>query len=104
MGVNYLVTKQTREESMLSAEYVMAVLCAPLKGKDLLLAEKSNNVIIIRRLDYDSQVDYLADRRLITSFENSPYKLMFIFNQSESVVVRSNDDWSEVNRRLARRA
>ena len=89
---------------MLSAEYVMAVLCAPLKGKDLLLAEKSNNVIIIRRLDYDNQVDYFHDQRLITSFENSPYKLMFIFNQSESVVVRNRDDWSEVSRRLGQRA
>ncbi len=86
---------------MLSREFVMAVLCAPLTGKAMVQAEISNNVIIMRRLDYDQAVNYFADGRFISSQENSPVKLMFIFSNTESIVVRSYEDRKQVASRLA---
>jgi hypothetical protein len=85
---------------MLNTELVMAVLCAPLNGKAMLQAEKSNNVIIMRRLDYDNGVNYFADGRFITSQADSPIKLMFIFSNEESIVVRSHEDRKAVSVRL----
>ena len=86
---------------MTNTEYVMAVLCAPLAGKAMLQAEKSNNVIIMRRLDYEEHVNYFTDGRFITSQENSPVKLMFIFSNTESIVVRNYEDRNAVSRRLS---
>lgn len=85
---------------MLTREFVMAVLCAPLNGRAMLQAEKSNNVIIMRRLDYDDAVNYFTDGRFITSQEDSPVKLMFIFSNTESIVVRSYEDRKAVASRL----
>lgn len=80
---------------MISGEYVMAVLCAPLTARDLLQAEKLNNVFIMRRLEYDVDASYFSERAF------APYKLMFVFSRQEAIVVRSRQDMQEVQRRLA---
>lgn len=81
-------------------ELVMAVLCRPLSGKDLLLAEKANNVIIHRKIEYTPRSDKRAIDDFIQSVRWLPVKLMFIFATGDAIIINSTDDMTEVANRL----
>lgn len=81
-------------------ELVMAVLCRPLSGKELLLTEKASNVIIHRKIEYAGKPDTYAIDDFIKSLRRFPIKLMFIFGLGDSIVVNHPDDFAEVGRRL----
>jgi hypothetical protein len=85
---------------MKTTEYVMAVLCTPLTGKDLLHTEKTNNVTIMRMLEYDNTARYFSAERFIANLVDSPWKMMFIFGQQDFIIVRTAEDKQEVRRRL----
>jgi hypothetical protein len=89
-------------EKMITTEFVMAVLCAPLSGKDLLNAERVNNVRILRKVEYDHYHDYTYGDSFFSMLANSPLKLMFIFGLEDVIVVSNREDQMEVQRRLAR--
>lgn len=91
--------KQGRE--MITTEFVMAVLCAPLSGKDLLNAERENNVRIIRKLEYHTHTDYFKGS-FFGNLANSPLKLLFIFGLEDVILVCNADDERAVQQRLAR--
>lgn len=78
----------------------MAVLCHPLSMKELLQTEKTQNVIILRRLDYDEDAVYFAPGEHLPNIAISPVKLMFVFSGGEAVVVNNYSDKLEVQRRL----
>jgi hypothetical protein len=84
---------------MITTEFVMAVLCAPLSGRDLLNTERSNNVRILRRLEYESFLDYFRDG-FLSDLATFPFKLMFVFGQGDAIVISSAEDKLEVERRL----
>lgn len=85
---------------MNTTEYVMAVLCTPLTGRDLLLAEKINNVTIMRMLEYDNTANFFSADRFVANLVNSPLKMMFIFGQQDTIIIRTAEDKQEVCRRL----
>lgn len=87
---------------MITTEFVMAVLCAPLSGKDLLNTERINNVRILRRVEYENYSDFMYGDSFFSMLANSPLKLMFIFGLEDVIVVSNTDDQAEVRRRLAR--
>jgi hypothetical protein len=86
---------------MITTEFVMAVLCTPLSGKDLLTAERSNNVRILRKLEYNEHTDYFRNS-FLANFTNSPLKLMFIFGLEDVILVSNAQDQELVQSRLAR--
>ena len=85
---------------MNTQEYVMAILCTPLTGRDLLHTEKTNNVIIMRMLDYDSTANYFANERFINNLMESPLRMMFVFGHQDIIIIRTVEDKREVCRRL----
>lgn len=85
---------------MITNELVMAVLCHPLSMKELLQTEKTQNVIILRRLDYNEKTMYFSPGDYVPNIAISPVKLMFVFNGGEAVVVNDYSDKLEVQRRL----
>ena len=86
---------------MISLEIVVAVLCTPLSGKDLLNTERTNNVRILRRLEYHDHTDYF-NGSFFGNLANSPLKLMFIFGLEDVILVRNAEDRDKVQRRLTR--
>ncbi|HEY1030540.1 MAG TPA: hypothetical protein VGD89_02125 [Flavipsychrobacter sp.] len=86
--------------SSTARELVMAVLCRPLSGKELQLAEKASNVIIHRKIEYAGKPDISAIDEFIKSLRRFPLKLMFIFGLGDCIVVNHPDDFAEVGRRL----
>lgn len=79
----------------------MAILCSPLSANELQIAEKINNVFIIRKLDYGEKTsDYITNQKFLDKFDDLPFKLMFLFGNRDSIVVRSNNDREEVERKL----
>lgn len=95
-----IIFTQLKGREMITTEFVMAVLCAPLSGRELLNAERSNNVKILRRLEYDYFLDYFRKDGLLADLASFPLKLMFIFGQGDAIVVSSTEDKLEVQRRL----
>lgn len=85
---------------MSARELVMAVLCRPLSNKDLLLAEKVNNVIIHRKMEFDPEKDASTIDAFMKSIRHLPLKLMFIFSLGDIIIVNSPDDLSRVIHRL----
>jgi len=85
---------------MITNEFVMAVLCHPLSIKDLLQTEKTQNVIILRRIDYDEDTMYFTPGGHMPNIAISPVKLMFVFSGGDAVVVNNYSDKLEVQRRL----
>lgn len=85
---------------MITTERVMAIICRPVSGKELVLTEKDNNVIIHRRMEYDSKSGLQTLENLFGSLRNLPIKLMFIFGLGDTIIVNSPNDIIEVNRRL----
>jgi hypothetical protein len=85
---------------MITNELVMAVLCHPLSMKELLQTEKTQNVIILRRLDYNEETTYFSPGDYVPNIAISPVKLMFVFNGGEAVVVNNYSDKLEVQQRL----
>jgi uncharacterized protein YbaR (Trm112 family) len=82
-------------------EYVMAILCSPLSANELQIAEKSNGVFIIRKLDYSERTsDYITSQRFLDSYDDLPFKLMFVFGGNDAIVVRGPIDRQEVQRKL----
>lgn len=81
-------------------ELVMAVLCKPLSNKDLLQAEKVNNVIIHRKIDFEPKQDRTSVENFMKSIKRFPLKLMFIFSLGDIIIVDDTEDLSEVGRRL----
>lgn len=76
----------------------MAVLCTPLSTAELLKTERNYNVRIMRRLDYDTHNStYDKFREICSRF---PYKLMFIFSNSDAIVVNTAEDEQQVSTRL----
>ena len=88
---------------MIATEYVMAVLCTPLTGKELLSTEKSNNLIIMRMLEYDYTANYFSEERFINNLVDAPWNMMFIFGEQDFIIVRTQEDKQEVRRRLDNR-
>lgn len=86
---------------MITTEFVMAILCAPLSGADLLHAERNNNVRIMRKLEYHTHTDYFKGS-FFGSLANSPLKLLFIFGLEDAILVSSAEDQYLVQQRLAR--
>lgn len=86
---------------MITTEFVMAVLCTPLSGKDLLSTERSNNVRILRRLEYHDHTDYF-NGSFFGHLANSPLKLLFIFGLEDVILVSNAEDRDKVQQRLAR--
>ncbi|RYD55799.1 MAG: hypothetical protein EOP56_14645 [Sphingobacteriales bacterium] len=78
----------------------MAVLCAPLTGNDLLHTEKTNNVTIMRMLEYDNTASYFSADRFLANLVEAPWRMMFIFGQQDFIIVRTAEDKQEVCRRL----
>lgn len=85
---------------MSAKELVMAILCKPISGKELLQTEKANNVIIHRKIEYTPKEDTNSIEDYLKSLRRLPLKLMFIFSIGESIVIHSQKDWDEVGRRL----
>jgi hypothetical protein len=85
---------------MITSERVMAIICRPLSGKELLLTERDNNVIIYRRMEYDAPADSNAFAEFLKKLHDLPIKLMFIFGFGDSIIVNHPSDLNEVNRRL----
>ena len=85
---------------MSARELVMAILCKPLSGKELLQTEKANNVIIHRKMEYEPRTDSNAIEEFIKHIKRLPVKLMFIFSLSDIIIVNNADDLNEVSRRL----
>lgn len=77
----------------------MAVLCRPLSGKDVLVTEKEYNVIIYRKLIYDSQAGVEALAKHLRSM-SIPLKFLFIFGLNDCVLVNSVDDMHTALQRL----
>lgn len=76
----------------------MAVLCTPLSTAELLNTERSYNVRIMRRLDYDTRNStYDKFREICSRF---PYKLMFVFSHTDAIVVNTAEDEKQVSKRL----
>jgi hypothetical protein len=86
---------------MITTEFVMAVLCAPLSGKDLLNTERDNNVRIVRKLEYHHYTDYFRGS-FLGNLANSPLKLLFIFGLEDVILVSTAEDHALVEQRLAR--
>jgi len=86
---------------MITTEFVMAVLCTPLSGKDLLNTERTNNVRILRRLEYNDCTDYFKGS-FFGNLANSPLKLLFIFGLEDVILVSNAEDQDKVQQRLAR--
>lgn len=84
---------------MSGKELVMAILCKPLSGKDVLVTEKEYNVIIYRKLIYDSQAGVEALSKHLRSL-NIPLKFLFIFGINDCVLVNSVDDMNNALQRL----
>ena len=89
---------------MVTTEYVMAVLCTTLTGRELLSTEKNNNIVIMRMLEYDHTANYFAEERFVNNLVDAPWRMMFIFGQQDFIIVRTNEDKQEVRRRLNNRA
>jgi hypothetical protein len=87
---------------MITNEYVMAVLCHPLSMRELLYTEKEKQVIILRKLDYDSSIRYFTGEGAMPNLGVSPVKLMFVFGTGDAIVVDTAGDRQELQRRLAR--
>jgi len=85
---------------MITSERVMAIICRPVSGKDLLLTERDNNVIIYRKMEYDAERDSTAFEEFLKKLRYLPIKLMFIFGLGDSIIVNQPSDLHEVNRRL----
>ncbi|MBS1771638.1 MAG: hypothetical protein JST82_02170 [Bacteroidetes bacterium] len=85
---------------MSARELVMAILCKPLSGKELLQTEKANNVIIHRKIEYVPKTDNNAIEDFIKHLRRLPLKLMFVFSLSDIIIVNSTDDLNDVARRL----
>jgi hypothetical protein len=85
---------------MITSERVMAVICRPVSGKELVLTEKDNNVIIHRRMEYDSKSGIQTLEVLFGNLRNLPIKLMFIFGLGDTIIINGPNDVLEVNRRL----
>ncbi|MFN4247622.1 MAG: hypothetical protein ACK4EY_07850 [Flavipsychrobacter sp.] len=85
---------------MSAKELVMAILCKPISGKELLQTEKANNVIIHRKLEYAPKGDTNSVEDYLKSLRRLPLKLMFIFSIGEAIVINTQKDWDEVGRRL----
>jgi hypothetical protein len=87
---------------MITNEYVMAVLCHPLSMRELLDTEKEKQVIILRKLDYDSSLRYFSGDGATPNLAVSPVKLMFVFGTGDAIVVDTSSDREELQRRLQR--
>jgi hypothetical protein len=85
---------------MNARELVMAIMCRPLSGKELLQTEKANNVIIHRRIEFDGTNTKQAVESFLAGLKRFPIKLMFIFGFGDSIVVHHPEDFNEVTRRL----
>lgn len=85
---------------MSARELVMAVMCKPISGKDLLQTEKANNVIIHRKIEYTPKEHLLGIEDFLKGLRRLPLKLMFIFSMGDTIVVNDMEDWDEVGRRL----
>lgn len=82
-------------------EYVMAILCSPLSANELQTVERNNSVYIIRRLDYSEKVfGYLVSEKFFDNYDEFPFKLMFVFGNDDTIIVRSTVDKQEVRRKL----
>lgn len=80
-------------------ELVMAILCLPLSGKDVLTTEKKYNVIIYRKITYDSHAGAEALARHLRRM-SVPLKFMFIFGINDCVLVNSAEDMTAAFQRL----
>lgn len=85
---------------MSARELVMAVLCRPLSGKELLQTEKEKNVLIHRKIEYEPKTDSNAIEDFIKHIKKLPLKLMFVFSLSDIIIVNNSDDMNEVARKL----
>ena len=85
---------------MSARELVMAIMCKPISGKELLQTEKENNVIIHRKIEYTPRENSLGIDDFLKGMRRLPLKLMFIFSLSDTIVVNDIEDWDEVGRRL----
>ncbi len=85
---------------MTATEHVMAVICRPLSGRELLQTEKDSNVIIHRRIEYEGGSDMFSLKRFLERMNNLPLKIMFIFGIGDSVIINRPEDTQEVYRRL----
>ncbi len=85
---------------MTASEYVMAILCKPLSGKELLQTEKASNVIIHRKIEYSGDKDYFSLSTFVSRLSNLPLKMMFIFGMDDCIIINNPEDTREVHRRL----
>ncbi len=85
---------------MSARELVMAILCKPLSGKELLLTEKENNVIIHRQMALEALKGAAAIAEYVKRLNRFPLKLMFVFGLGDIVLVNTPDDMAHVARRL----
>lgn len=85
---------------MSARELVMAILCRPLSGKELLQTERDNNVIIHRQVTFEVAKNAAIIAERLQRISNYPVKLMFIFGISDVILVNSPNDMAEVTQRL----
>jgi hypothetical protein len=85
---------------MSARELVMAILCRPLSGKELLQTERDNNVIIHRQVTFEVAKNAAIIAERLQRISNYPVKLMFIFGISDVILVNSPNDMAEVTKRL----
>ncbi len=84
---------------MSGKELVMAVVCRPLSSRDILQAEKENNVVIFRKIIYDAREGRDA---LISQMEKlrMPLKYFFIFGLNDCLLVNGAEDLKTALERL----
>ncbi|HEY9177872.1 MAG TPA: hypothetical protein VIN07_09290 [Flavipsychrobacter sp.] len=84
---------------MSGKELVMAVVCKPLSSRDILQAEKENNVVIFRKIIYDTREGRDA---LIAQLEKlrMPLKFFFIFGLNDCLLINCAEDLKTALERL----
>lgn len=80
-------------------ELVMAILCLPLSGREVLSTEKEYDVIIYRKIIYDRQAGAEALVQHLKKL-SVPLKFLFIFGTKDCLLVNSMDDMTNAMHRL----
>lgn len=84
---------------MSGKELVMAVVCKPLSSRDILHAEKENNVVIFRKIIYDAREGRDALVKQLDKLR-MPLKYFFIFGLNDCMLINCAEDLKTALERL----
>jgi len=85
---------------MAVARFVVIVLCGKATLDDLIFEQKKHRVIAVEMLRYDKRLDYLEYRKKLSTGQKEDITLMFIFGNSDTMMVKNESDMKAVQERL----